>query len=75
MVGRIALIPLRTDRELVAKAAAESVYGGVGGKETRCQNGLESGATSGWCWRGSQTVGDAPDENRLNTVGAGDLDV
>jgi hypothetical protein len=57
-----------------AKAAAESVYSGV---EIRRGVAKRAGiwGNFGLCWRGSQTVGGAPDENRLNTVGSGDLGV
>ena len=52
------------DRELVAKAAAESVYSGVGGRRGVAIVGHKWGNFV-LCWCGWQTVGGAPDENRF----------
>ena len=49
----------------MAKAAAESVYSGVGGKERCCKSGLESGAISGCAGADGRPSGVAPDENRF----------
>src|SRR6202167_1159415 len=52
------------DRELVAKAAAESVYSGVGARRGVAKVGHKWGNFA-LCWCGGQTVGSAPDENCL----------
>src|ERR1019366_3699096 len=52
------------DRELVAKAAAESVYSGVGVRRGVVKVGHKWGNFV-LCWCGWQTVGSAPDENRF----------
>jgi|SRR5487761_553985 len=51
------------DKELVAKAAAESVYSGVGVRRGVAKVGPKWGNLGLW-WCGSQTVGSAPDQNR-----------
>jgi hypothetical protein len=48
----------------VAKAAAESVYSGVGGRRGIAKVGHKWGNFV-LCWCGWQTVGGAPDENRF----------
>jgi hypothetical protein len=53
------------NRELVAKAAAESVYSGVGVRRGVAKVGHKWGKFV-LCWCGWQTVGSAPDENRVS---------
>jgi len=47
MLGRIALLPLRTGSELVAKSAARNLSTAGWGKERCRKSELESGALSG----------------------------
>ena len=60
MLSRIALLPLRRDRKLMAKAAAESVHSGGGVRRGVANSGLESGAISGCAGVGGGPLGVLP---------------
>jgi hypothetical protein len=62
MLGRIACYRYGRDRELVAKAAAESVYSGVGKGEV-LQKRARIWGNFGLCWCPWQADGSAPVEN------------